>query len=386
MIICLLCSILLVFSMLSVFTISINAGGWEPSVDKISGDFGYSYLSDGTIEISLYYGNANNLLIPSEIDGYKVSSIGVYAFTRCSSLVNVVIPNYVTNIGYGAFCNCKNLTSVDTGTGVTSIGTEAFQYCSNLMSINLSNKLSTIGQSAFESCSILSDITIPNSVTNIGIAAFRSTGFTRITIPNSVTSIRTGTFYYCRNLTCIDIPRSVTSIGIEAFAGCISLTNVKIPDSVTEISADAFEGCNNLTSIIIPRSVTKINSYAFGFNAYWDDVEEDIVHERYDDFTIYGYAGTAAETYAKENYFTFIALNDNPQPTLGDADGDGEITTIDVTNIQRYCALLKTNIDEEILIYADVDGDGVLSIIDATYIQRYLAHIEIPFRIGEPKS
>ena len=67
----------------------------------------------------------------------------------------------------------------------------------------------------------------------------------------------------------------------------------------------------------------------------------------------------------------------------GDADGDGEITAIDVTLIQRCCAGLKVNIDPDILMNADVDGNGDLEIIDATYLQRYLAKIAIPYPIGE---
>ena len=67
----------------------------------------------------------------------------------------------------------------------------------------------------------------------------------------------------------------------------------------------------------------------------------------------------------------------------GDADGDGEVTTLDVTIIQRYCASSPIKIDPAVLMNADVDGDGEVDIIDATYIQRYLAKMEIPYSIGE---
>lgn len=68
---------------------------------------------------------------------------------------------------------------------------------------------------------------------------------------------------------------------------------------------------------------------------------------------------------------------------LGDADGDGEVTSVDATYIQRYNAMLKTGIDEETLMNADVDGNGLLEIIDATFIQRHLAHMETPYRIAQ---
>lgn len=70
-------------------------------------------------------------------------------------------------------------------------------------------------------------------------------------------------------------------------------------------------------------------------------------------------------------------------PILGDADGDGEVTSVDAAYIQRYNAMLKTGIDEKTLMNADVDGNGMLEIIDATFIQRHLAHMETPYRIAQ---
>lgn len=70
---------------------------------------------------------------------------------------------------------------------------------------------------------------------------------------------------------------------------------------------------------------------------------------------------------------------------LGDADGDGEVTIIDATWIQRTLAgiTLATPCNEEA---ADVDGDGSMTIIDVTLIQRSLAGIVVPYAIGQPVS
>ena len=66
---------------------------------------------------------------------------------------------------------------------------------------------------------------------------------------------------------------------------------------------------------------------------------------------------------------------------MGDADGNGEVDSIDVTVLQRYSADMEYPISG--LETADVDGDGETTIIDATYIQRYLAEMDTPYRIGE---
>ena len=75
----------------------------------------------------------------------------------------------------------------------------------------------------------------------------------------------------------------------------------------------------------------------------------------------------------------------NNMPTVekkcGDSDGDGEVTIIDATCIQRYLAQFElTTFDE---VTADADGDGEITIVDATIIQRYLAQFENIFHIGE---
>lgn len=66
---------------------------------------------------------------------------------------------------------------------------------------------------------------------------------------------------------------------------------------------------------------------------------------------------------------------------LGDADGDGKVTVIDATVIQRYLAGLSVP-DTFNYQAACVSGEK-LSILDATYIQRYLAEFDVPYAIGE---
>ena len=78
-----------------------------------------------------------------------------------------------------------------------------------------------------------------------------------------------------------------------------------------------------------------------------------------------------------------VTADDVPLYILGDVDGDGEITIIDATSIQRFLAELPTPwafIPEA----ADADGDNDITIVDATAIQRYLADLPTHPGIGEP--
>ena len=264
------------------------------------GDFEYDFLDDGTLEITKYTGESENVVIPSTINGEKVTSIKYFAFRDCTNLVSVTIPSSVTKIGGQAFENCTSLTSVTIANGVTNIDGYAFINCTSLVSIKIPSSVTKIGDSVFSGCTKLANITvdsgnkyyssengilfnknklellvfpndnsikeytIPNSVTSIGDYSFDNcSSLTSITIPNSVTNIGSRAFSDCKSLANLTIAESVKSIGIGTFAGCTSLKNVRIPDSVTSIGESVFNGCTGLTSITIGNGVTTINDNAF---------------------------------------------------------------------------------------------------------------------------
>ncbi len=121
----------------------------------------------------------------------------------------------------------------------------AFSNCSGLTSVTIPNSVTSIEYYAFSNCSSLTSITIPNSVTSIGMSAFRGcSGLTSITIPNSVTSIGYQAFWGCDGLTSVTIPNSVTSIGEGAFYNCTGLTDFycyaeKVPTARPDVFEDA---------------------------------------------------------------------------------------------------------------------------------------------------
>jgi uncharacterized repeat protein (TIGR02543 family) len=229
----------------------------------------------------------------------SVTSINIGTFDGCSSLTRITIPASVMSIGANAFFGCSSLTSITIPASVTSIGSSAFSNCTSLTSITIPNSVTSIGNNAFYWCSGLTSITIPNSVTTIGSNAFADcTGLTSVTLGAGVTTIGSNAFSSCTSLTSItvdgnnpnyaseggilynktkttliqaprgisgnvSIPAGVTSIGVSAFGGCTSLTSITIPASVTSISEWAFNGCTGLASITIPAGVTSIGNYAF---------------------------------------------------------------------------------------------------------------------------
>ena len=77
--------------------------------------------------------------------------------------------------------------------------------------------------------------------------------------------------------------------------------------------------------------------------------------------------------------FATSPISADETPLVGDADGDGVLTIVDATAIQRVLASLPvSSFDDKA---ADVDADGTVTIIDATCIQRMLAGLPMP---GQP--
>ena len=127
--------------------------GWydgDKKITTLNGHYGNKHLtakwesiynySNGTITgLKSNYKNSTSLIIPSEINGESITSIGSYAFSGCSLLTSIAIPDSVTSIGYEAFYGCSSLTSIEIGDSVTSIGDSAFLGCSSLKNINITD-------------------------------------------------------------------------------------------------------------------------------------------------------------------------------------------------------------------------------------------------------
>ena len=247
--------------------------------------------SDGELTISGsgrmtdFRNSASWLVTPAPWEAYNeqitritiqegVESIGGYAFSGCSNLLDVSISNSVTGIGPYAFSRCSSLISISIPESVMKIDYAAFNMCEKLENVNIPNAVTGIGSQLFYKCSSLSSIDIPNGVTYIGSYAFAQCDeLVDVVIPDSVTSIKDHAFYQCKKLESINIPCRVAEIEDYTFYGCSQLSDVDISNRVTSIGQDAFAYCNSLVSIVIPDSVIEIKSGAF-----WCDNLSDVYY------------------------------------------------------------------------------------------------------------
>lgn len=188
------------------------------------------------------------------------------AFSGCSGLISVTIPNSVTYIGNYAFYGCTGLTSIEIPNSVTQMEYGTFNGCSGLTTAILPNSIKKIGSTTFYNCTNLKNVVIPNSVNRIDHEAFRNcTELTSINIPDSVKEIDYWVFTGCSKLSSISIPNSVISIGDEAFGSCSQLKKVIIGDSVKSVGKYAFANCTALSDLTIGYSITE---YSIGESAF----------------------------------------------------------------------------------------------------------------------
>lgn len=252
----------------------------------------------------------------------SVVVLGDLAFTNCTELTDITIPNSVISIGtisggyngYGTFSGCTGLAGIILPESVVLIGQQAFRNCSGLTDVQLPESLRVIGNWAFEDCKNLTKIIIPEGVTEIGNDAFGSCyNLYRVEAPNTLLIIGSeafsGTKWYknqpdgfvyvgkvlyhykgtIADNTELLIPEDVISIADEAFypyeyydpelqtyvaddyEGLIGLT---IPNNVRYIGEDAFDGhwCKNLKKIFIGNGVEEVRPSAFVNNANLTDV------------------------------------------------------------------------------------------------------------------
>ena len=133
----------------------------------------------------------------------EVTSIGEYAFYNLSNVTEVkLLANSLSVINQSAFSGCSSLTSITIPESVTRINYSAFRGCTSMTSISLSDSLTFLGNSAFNGCKSLTSVIIPEGVTIIWDYAFQNcTSLTSISIPESVTDINSFAFYGCSALT-----------------------------------------------------------------------------------------------------------------------------------------------------------------------------------------
>ena len=181
---------------------------------------------------------------------------------------------------------------------------------------------------------------------------------TELVLPSTLTTIDDYAFAFYLNVKDVQIPYGVTTIGNNAFSDCHKIENVVLPGTVKKIGNYAFFVCDSLNSITIPASVTEIG---------------EKIAKAYTIVAIYGYTGSTAESYAKENGYYFFPLSN----TVGDVNEDGVVNLMDAIALNKYLAGMISLTDSQLVAANCNTADGTSNINDddVTSLMRFVINL-----------
>lgn len=192
---------------------------------KETTEYRYHINQNGSVTLDEYLNNdVSYVVIPEELDGYRVTEIGERAFESQKSILGMLFPDSITKIADKAFFGCRNLKAICFGKGIKWIGNEAFAECHSLEYLKLPVILDYLGEYAFSMCGL-------KHVEILGIKDWKPYSFALCTVLIS--------FHIKR---CKMIPE-------YAFMHDILLSDVVIENQVEEICENSFYDCRSFEQI-----------------------------------------------------------------------------------------------------------------------------------------
>jgi len=387
-------------------------------------------IPDGVTSIAknAFYGFASlqSITIPD-----SVTAIGSYAFYNCTSLKSITIPDRVTEIGTYAFYNCTSLKSITIPDSVTTVGWYVIGNCTGLTELTVGDGVTNL-LNVLQGCPNVTRLTLGGGVAEIQYYELNDLkNLMVLHLGNGITTIGERTFLNFTALTTVYIPNSVTHIGQQAFAGCTALTDVWYDGWKTESSNITIEnhntplrnatwhykicehtydnGCDSICNIcseyrsFLPHEEGYKDNYC---DVYCSNCGTFLRTEHLCDNVgaveptctengniEYWHCSDCGGTWVNKNLTISSNLTAVIVPALGhtydhayditcnvcgtvrevsnigDANGDGVVTTRDVALLQQYLAGWDVTLNEA---GAYADGVGYVTVRDVALLQRYL--------------
>lgn len=202
-------------------------------VIKISDGLSYTLLEDDTYMVS-GIGTCvdSDVVIPASYGGKTVTVIGANAF-KDTNIASVYILAPITEIQYRAFSGCSDLRTIKIPETVTTIIEDAFEGCENLDSVYLDDFAKW--------CHV-----------NFEFEDYPYGAATYVPVPNANPLQFTKRLYVDNVYTThLVVPEGITTIVPEMFSGCAFFSAITIPSTVNYAEYESFTGCNKLKKVYI---------------------------------------------------------------------------------------------------------------------------------------
>ena len=364
----------------------------------VSPDDGYSFMTDCDRSLT-------EVIIPAEIDGYAMTTIGQGAFIE-SSLQSIDVPDTVKFIGDAAFDKCKSLGSIHLkgDTEVEAVNSIDYDENDNRQMISTHNFGNIVGDceslaEIIQDCEssyfkiennmvyslegkilyycppCIKDVIFSNTIETFGKSCFNGYQGIELNIPNTITNISEGALYKLPNIKKLTIPGSVTSTISRAIGNCDNLEEIVFEEGVTNLYY-TISACESLKKVYLPDSLERVTELVQA-SAYTNEYP-----------TIYAHAGTIGAKFGDDNssYTTMELIGDK---VAGDADGDEMVTASDASLVLSVYAVMSTTestddvyalleeqgISKDVFNVADISGDGMIMADDASSLLGYYAYL-----------
>ncbi len=205
-------------------------------------------------EITTYYLDEEEIVIPQVVKGITVKSIGKNVFAG-KNMTRVILPDTVQKIEYNAFGGCQSLEYVRASSVWKIDG--SFQNCKNLEMVNCPN-LQLAGSKSFYECSNLKYVNF-KCLEFVGSEAFKNVYGIYSVVSDKLTDIGSDAFYHTQ-IRILDAPNLV-KIAERAFYDC-NMLETAIITNTDLIEKEAFYNNTSLKEVVASK-VTTIRDYAF---------------------------------------------------------------------------------------------------------------------------
>lgn len=236
---------------ISLLSILSFAEEWSVVKDGIT----YASKDETTCYAKTAEKSITKAIIPSEVEGRKVTSIGVNCFDRCYHLETVCLPNTIERIEFLSFLYCRSLLELTIPESVTFIDDDAFDLCHGVESFFVS--AANTSYCSLDGVLYTKDLSMLHSYPHGKVGPY--------VIPEGVKELSNVAFYFDQNIESITLSTTLETIPNTCFQGCINLKELIFPDNcqLKEIGHYSFMGSGLTGTLVLPNSVEKLGSHCF---------------------------------------------------------------------------------------------------------------------------
>lgn len=234
---------------------------------KISGDYLYHVIKkDNTATILKYVGRSSEkkLVIPAELDGHIVDTIGKAAFSnyKGESYPRLDLKTAQEKYAIAQECTFQG-TTIHLPETIETIDDFAYHGAVSLQKVVFPKKMKKIGKYSFYGCSELKTAHFPDELEELAYHSFEDcVKLTDVDLPATLETLQYSTFKGCSALRTLRFPDQLNKIENSVFENCISLQNVQLPSTLTTVNYNIFKGCSNLSSIELMSSDSESPFYS----------------------------------------------------------------------------------------------------------------------------